>query len=206
MYKGPPPEICSEQFYETDDGARVRARLRDPDRRPAADRLGRARARRRPLGAGAARVHARLQPLVHARHAVRAAAAAREPRHARRREGRARHPGRPHRLHAVRQRPREHRLREGDAAPDLGGRRRAGRPDDRPLRPPRRRLPHGPLAARQRRRRRPPRLGPAEPVRRRRQRDADAGLGQPGADDHGARVAARRAPGRAVACPRRGDA
>ena len=66
--------------------ARVRARVLDPDRRAAADRLGRARARRRPLGPGAARVHARLQPLVHARAALRAAAASREPGHARRRD------------------------------------------------------------------------------------------------------------------------
>jgi choline dehydrogenase-like flavoprotein len=40
-----------------------------------------------------------------------------------------------------------------------------------------------------------PKNGGAEPVHRRRQRDADAGLGEPGADDHGARLAARRAPG-----------
>ena len=43
----------------------------------AADRLGRARARRRPLGHRAARVHARLQPLDDARRALRAAAARR---------------------------------------------------------------------------------------------------------------------------------
>ncbi len=45
MYKAPPPEISSEQFYETDPSARVRARLLDPDRRAAADRARRARAR-----------------------------------------------------------------------------------------------------------------------------------------------------------------
>ena len=48
-------------------------------------------------------------------------------------------------------------------------------------------------AGRQRRRLGPPRLGRAEPVRLRRQRDADPGQRQPGADDHGARVAAGRA-------------
>ena len=63
--------------------ARLRARVLDPDDLAAADRLGRARARRGPLGAVAARVHARLQPLDGARRAVRAAAAAREPRDAR---------------------------------------------------------------------------------------------------------------------------
>ena len=47
----------------------------------------------------------------------------------------------------------------------------------------------------QRGRRRPPGVAGAEPVHRRRERDADAGLGQPGADDHGARLAPGRAAG-----------
>ena len=46
---------------------------------------------------------------------------------------------------------------------------------------------------RQRHRLRPPRLGRAQPVRLRRQRDADTGKRQPGAHDHGARLAPRRA-------------
>ena len=50
--------------------ARVRAGVLDPDGRAAADRARPARARPRALGPGAARVHARLQPLVHARRAV----------------------------------------------------------------------------------------------------------------------------------------
>ena len=66
--------------------ARLRARLLDPDDLTAADRLGRARARRGPLGAVTARVHARLQPLDRARDPRGVPAAAREPRHARRRE------------------------------------------------------------------------------------------------------------------------
>ena len=67
MYKAPPPEISSEQFYETDP-ARGFARgfsIQTVGPLPiewAEHVLG-----RRPLGAGAARVHARLQPLVHAR-------------------------------------------------------------------------------------------------------------------------------------------
>ena len=44
--------------------AGLRARFLDPDRRPAADRARQPRGRPRPLGEGAARVHARLQPLV----------------------------------------------------------------------------------------------------------------------------------------------
>ena len=89
QYKAPPPEISLRAVLRDRPGARVRARLLDPDRRAAADRLGRARARRRPLGPRAARVHARLQPLVHARRAQRAAPAPRQPRHARRRDRRA---------------------------------------------------------------------------------------------------------------------
>ena len=196
QYKAPPPEISSEQFYETDPAPRVRARLLDPDRRTAADRLGRARARRRPLGPRAARVHARLQPLVHARRAQRAAPAPRQPRHARRTRPTAT---------ACRSPAWTTRQSDNDRAniayakrvlhDDLGGRRRPGHADHRPLRPPRRRLPHGHLAREQRHRRRPPRLGRAEPLHRRRQRDADPGLREPGADDHGARLAPRRAPG-----------
>ena len=64
---------------------RVRPRVLHPDGLAAADRLGRARARRRPLGPGAARVHARLQPLGHDRRAQRAAAAPGQPGHPRRR-------------------------------------------------------------------------------------------------------------------------
>ena len=67
MYKAPPPEISTEQFYETDETTRLRARVLDRDARAAADRMGRARARRGPLGPVAARVHARLQPLDGAR-------------------------------------------------------------------------------------------------------------------------------------------
>ena len=141
-------------------GARLRARVLDPDRRPAADRLGRARARRRPLGPRAARVHARLQPLVRRSASLcellpqpdnRVTLADETDRHGM--------PVARFDYTPVRQRPREHRLRQADAARHLGGRRRPGRADDRPLRPPRRRLPDGRRAREQRHRRRPPRLG-----------------------------------------------
>ncbi len=55
------------------------------------------------------------------------------------------------------------------------------------------RMGFGPRA--QRGRRRPSGVGGTEPVRRRRQRDADAGIGEPGDHDHGTRLAARRPPG-----------
>ena len=110
----------------------------------AADRLGRARARRRPLGPGAARVHARLQPLDGARRALRAAAAAGEPRHARRRD--RRDTACRSRASTTRQCDNDRAniaYAKQDARGDLGGRRRAGHAHDRPLRAPRRRLPHG---------------------------------------------------------------
>ena len=88
MYKAPPPEVSSEQFYETDEARGFARGFSIQTVSPAADRLGRARARRRPLGPGAARVHARLQPLGDDRRAQRAATPAREPRHARRGDGR----------------------------------------------------------------------------------------------------------------------
>ncbi len=79
---------------------------------------------------------------------VRAPAAAREPRDARRRARRERDAGRPLQLHPLRQRQGAHRVREADPRRDLGRRGRAGHAHDRPLRAPRRRLPHGLLARR----------------------------------------------------------
>ena len=40
MYKAPPPEVSSEQFYETDEVSRVRPRILDPDPGAASDRMG----------------------------------------------------------------------------------------------------------------------------------------------------------------------
>ena len=39
MYKAPPPEVSSEDFYETDPSQALPARLFDPDRQPAAHHL-----------------------------------------------------------------------------------------------------------------------------------------------------------------------
>ena len=50
MYKGPPPEICSEQFYETDEARGFARGFCDPDGQAHPIALGRARARRRSLG------------------------------------------------------------------------------------------------------------------------------------------------------------
>ena len=143
MYKGPPPEICSEQFYET-DAARGFARgfsiqtvgplpiawaehvLADGHWGQALREYMRDYNHWFTLG-----TLCELLPLAENRVTLA------EEKDARR------HPGRAVRLHAVRQRPREHRLREGDAPSNLGGGGRTGRADDRPLRPPRRRLPHG---------------------------------------------------------------
>ena len=93
----------------------------------------------------------------------------------------------------VRQRPRQHRLRQATCSHDIWE--AAGAQDMLTID----RYAHlvggcrmGTAPENSVDRRRPPRLGRAEPVRRRRQRDADPGLRQPGADDHGARLAAGR--------------
>ena len=72
------------------------------------------------------------------------------------------------------------------------GRRRQRGDDHRPLRPPRRRRPDGRPRRGRRRRPRPPRLRRPEPLRRRRQHAAHPRLGQPGADHHGAGRPRRR--------------
>ncbi len=196
MYKAPPPEISSEQFYETD-------RTRGFARGFSIQTVGPLPIEhaQHVLGHGhwgqALREYMRdynhwytlgilseLLPLPDNR--VTVVVKCHRPE---------RHPGGAHGLFTVRQRPQEHRVRQADAARHLRGRRSPGRARDRPLRPPRRRLPHGIGPRAKRGRLRSPGVGGAEPVHRRRQRDADPGIGQPGAHDHGARVAARRAPG-----------
>ena len=149
MYKAPPPEISSEQFYET-DAARGFARgfsIQTVGPLP----IGWAE---HVLADGhwgqALREYMRdYNHWYDARRALRAAAAAGEPRHAGRRDRRQRHAGRPHGLHAS-------ATTTAPTSPsassvlrrDLGGRRRPGHADDRPLRPPGRRLPDGRLARR----------------------------------------------------------
>ena len=161
MYKAPPPGDLLRAVLRDRPSARVRARLLDPDGRPAADRAGPARARRRPLGPGAARVHARLQPLVHARDPVRAAAAPRQPG-----DRRCRASPTATALPVARMdysqcdndrkniafaKQTLHDIFEAGGAEDVLV--------DRPLRPSRRRLPDGLGPRAERRRRRPPRAG-----------------------------------------------
>ena len=166
MYKAPPPEVSSEQFYETDPDAGFARGFSIQTVSPTADRLGRARARRRALGPGAAGVHARLQPLEHDRRAQRAAAQAENRVTLAEEKDRDGMPVARFDYTRVRERPREHGLSPRRVIKTiLAGRRRPGHPHDPALRPPDRRLPGWAPAREQRRRRRPPRLGRPEPVR-----------------------------------------
>ena len=93
MYKAPPPEVSTEQFYETDPARGLPARVLDPDRLAAAHHLGRARRGAGPLGRRPARVHERLRALGVPGRAVRVPAPAGKPGHAGRGEGPARPAG-----------------------------------------------------------------------------------------------------------------
>ena len=194
MYKAPPPEVSSEQFYETDErrgfargfsiqtvsplpigwaehvlaeghwGQSLREYMRDYNHWTV-------------LG-----ILAEFMPLPENR--VTLAARGRLQRNA----------GRALQLQPLRERRRDRRLRQQDPARDLGRRRRAGDADDRPPRPPRRRCPHGRKPRRLRRRQEPPRLGHRQPLHRRRLRASDPGGRQPRARDHGARRPRRDPP------------
>ena len=63
MYKAPPPEVSSEQFYETGSEPSSTSEAGPSNRRPTAP-CGRACGRAGPLGRGTAGVHARLCALV----------------------------------------------------------------------------------------------------------------------------------------------
>ena len=63
MYKAPPPEVSSEQFYETDPAKPYKRGWSDPDRQPLADHLG--RARRRPGSLGRARCASTCATTIH---------------------------------------------------------------------------------------------------------------------------------------------
>ena len=146
MYKAPPPEISSEQFYETDP-ARGFARgfsiqtvgplpIEWAEHVMAEGHWGQAlREYMRDYNHWYT-IGCLSELLPQAENRVTLAEETDAQRHA----------DRAHGLHAVRERPRQHRIREAHAPPDRRGRRGSGRADDRPLRPPGGRLPDGPLA------------------------------------------------------------
>ena len=193
MYKAPPPEVSSEQFYETDP-SRGFARgfsiqtvsplpigwaehvLADGHRGAALREYMRDYNHWAVLGA-----LCELLPQPENRVTLADETDA------------VRHADRPVRLHPVRQRP-----RATSPSPSrrctTSGRPRAPRTCSRStaMRTSSAAAGWARAPRQQRRRRRPPRLGRPKPLRRRRQRDADPGQRQPGAHDHGARVAAGR--------------
>ena len=192
-YKAPPPEVSTEQFYETDPDQGLPARLLDPVRVAAADHLRRARRRPGTLGRRPARVHARLRPLGDVRCAVRVPSPTRQPRDARGRDRSPRAPRREVQLFDVRQRPTR------SSTPPRGSWRRS-------IAPPARKRPSRSTGTRissaaaawattnaTASSTRPALVRRAEPVRHRRQRAADARQRESGADDHGARRTRRGA-------------
>ena len=183
----------SEQFYETDPTKPYRRGWSIQTVSPLPITWAEHVAAQGHWGPAAARVHARLRPLGHPRRALRVPAAAGQPGDPGRRDRPARPAGRALLLQPVRQRQAARRTRPEQSwrtilraagadevmtieryAHLVGGARMASRPGGR------------------RRRRRPARLRRAEPLHRRRQRAADAGRGQPGADHHGAGRPGRR--------------
>ena len=104
MYKAPPPEVSSEQFYETDPTKPYRRGLSIQTVSPLPITWAEHVTAQGHWGAGAARVHARLRALGHPRRAVRVPARTGQPRHPGRRDRPPRPAGRPLRLHPVRQR------------------------------------------------------------------------------------------------------
>ena len=193
MYKAPPPEISSEQFYETDESRGFARGFSIQTISPLPIGWAEHVLADGHWGQCAARVHARLQPLDGPRVALRASAASGEPRHARRRGRLERHAGRALQLLA----------RATTTAPTSPTRRRcmneiwddAGAQDTLTID----RYAHlvggcrmGFAPRGQRRRRDAPGVGSRQPLRVRRQRLPDAGSGEPGARDHGARRPPRR--------------
>ena len=186
MYKSPPPEVSSEQFYETDPAKPYKRGWSIQTVSPLPITWAEHVSAQGHWGASAARIHARLRALGHPRRAVRAAAATRQPGHPGRGDRPPRTAGRPLRLQPVRQRPAAHQGRHGGDAGHLARGRRARSHHHRALRPPRRRGPDGRLPPGRGHRRRAPGVRRRPALRRRRQHAAHPGLSQPGADHHGA--------------------
>ena len=105
MYKAPPPEVSSEQFYETDPAKPYKRGFSIQTVSPLPITWAEHVAAQGHWGASAARVHERLRALGMPGSAVRVPAAARQPGHPGRGEGPLRPARRPLRLLPVRQRP-----------------------------------------------------------------------------------------------------
>ena len=105
MYKAPPPEVSSEEFYETDPAKDYKRGFSIQTVSPLPITWAEHVAAQGHWGPRAARVHERLRALVLPRRAVRVSSVAGEPGDARRGEGRLRAAGRPLFLLPVRQRP-----------------------------------------------------------------------------------------------------
>ena len=195
MYKAPPPEISSEQFYETDElaaGSRAGSRCRPSGRCRSAGPSTCS-----PRATGVSRCASTCATTTTGTRSARCASCCRRPRTGSPRSARCDRPSR-----ASGRASMDYSLCDNDGEYRDGEADDAGHPGRRPARRRCSRSTATPIwsavaAWGQTRstacRLRPPRVAADQPVHRRRQRDADAGLGQPGADDHGARVAARRA-------------
>ena len=196
MYKAPPPEVSSEQFYETDPAKPYRRGFAIQNVSPLPITWAEHVAAQGHWGAALREYMARLRALGLPGRAVRVPAPARQPGHPRRRERPVRPAGRPVRLLPVRQRPdcsrtpRRTSWSRSCARPAptevitiqryahlVGGARMAADESsgvvDRGL----------------------PQFRRAQPVHHRRQRAADPGQRQPGADHHGPRCPRRRPDG-----------
>ena len=113
MYKSPPPEVSSEQFYETDPGKPYKRGFSIQTVSPLPITWAEHVAAQGHWGKSLREYMTRLRALVLPGRAVRVPAAAREPGHAGRGEGQARPAGRAVLLLAVRQRPAAHAGRPG---------------------------------------------------------------------------------------------
>ena len=165
MYKAPPPEVSSEQFYETDPAKPYQRGFSIQTVSPLPITWAEHVAAQGHWGAVAARVHERLRALVVPGGAVRVPAATGEPGHPRPRRRTAH--GLPVARFAYSQcdndRP-AHAGRPGRHGADpAGGRSRRG-DHHQALRPPGRRRPDGRGRAARRRRRRLPQLRGAQPA------------------------------------------
>ena len=105
MYKAPPPEVSSEQFYETDPTQDYRRGYSIQNVAPLPITLRRACDRPGTLGLGVAGVRSRLRPLGHPRRPLRVPAPLRQPRRPGPAHRSPRTSGREVFLQSVRQRP-----------------------------------------------------------------------------------------------------